>query len=248
MHDDRRPVLCESAADWPGGFSPAETVVLKVGGSLLDCPELPHRLSNWLRQNSISQPLVIVGGGAAADAVRSWDRTYQLGEERAHQLAVESMGLTRLLLRELLDDSVVVWSRDAARAAWAARKIPILDVSAFLQTEEAVADLPLPHSWSVTSDSIAVWVTRVWPARQLVLGKSVPLPKSLETGTDDRQTAESRLAALADNGMTDRSLPELARGIPQVGWLCLRDECPRYQLIARIANPAGNAPGAIVSG
>ena len=117
MHDDRRPVLGESAADWPGGFSPANPVVLKIGGSLLDLPDLPRRLSEWLRQSRIARPLVIVGGGAAADAVRSWDRTYQLGEERAHQLAVESMGLTRLLLQELLDGALTVRDRAGARAA-----------------------------------------------------------------------------------------------------------------------------------
>ena len=42
--------------------------VIKVGGSLLDLPDLPARLDRWLTARGGAKPMLVVGGGVVADA------------------------------------------------------------------------------------------------------------------------------------------------------------------------------------
>lgn len=150
--------------------------VYKLGGSLLSLPDLAARLKRLFeRETSHPRRLLVSGGGGAADIVRDWDRLHGLGEERAHWLALESLRLNESLLAELLPGGRVVRSRDEAECVWDAGGLPILCACDFLREEERRAALPLPHTWDVTSDSIAAWVAAVWPADRLVLLKSVAL-------------------------------------------------------------------------
>src|SRR5581483_10984790 len=80
---------------------PRELVVVKIGGSLLDLPDLGPRLKKWLEQ-SAATVLVVPGGGAAADAVRRLDQLHRLGESRAHWLALRAVQLNASLLGDLL--------------------------------------------------------------------------------------------------------------------------------------------------
>ncbi len=66
-------------------------IVFKLGGSLLDLPDLALRVRQVIGQRSNSSALIVVGGGAAADAVRDQDRQHNVGDERAHWLAIEAM-------------------------------------------------------------------------------------------------------------------------------------------------------------
>jgi aspartokinase-like uncharacterized kinase len=50
--------------------------------------------------------------------------------------------------------------------ALASRRIPVLAPYAWLRRAD-----PLPHSWEVTSDSIAAWIARAIGASRLVLVK-----------------------------------------------------------------------------
>ncbi|MDC0274171.1 hypothetical protein OAK91_05515, partial [Planctomycetaceae bacterium] len=68
-------------------------VVYKLGGSLLDLPDLGQRLMRlWSRRPEEERRLLIVGGGKFADVVREWDARFGLGDEDAHELAVMSLG------------------------------------------------------------------------------------------------------------------------------------------------------------
>ncbi len=71
-------------------------MVVKVGGSLLDWPDLPDRLGRFLdRRREAGQRLVVVtGGGPAADWIRDVDRVFAIGDRAAHDLAIRSMDLT----------------------------------------------------------------------------------------------------------------------------------------------------------
>ena len=46
--------------------------VLKLGGSLLCLPDVGDRIVSFVEQNQIVNPVVVVGGGNAADLVRVW--------------------------------------------------------------------------------------------------------------------------------------------------------------------------------
>ena len=65
-----------------------------------------------------------------------------------------------------LPDSVLVTGRDDVDRAFARQRIPVLAPYVWLREAD-----PLPHSWDVTSDSIAAWIAGQVGASRLVLVK-----------------------------------------------------------------------------
>lgn len=187
-----------------------QLVVFKVGGSLLDLPNLGGVLEELIALRPDAAPLLVLGGGATADLVRRWDRIHDLGETRAHWLAVRSLGLNEAFLRELLPHCRSVSSRTEVIAHSRDRRIALLDTLRFLELDEQQAD-SLPHCWDVTSDSIAAHVAIRFEATELVLVKSVPL-----IGTPTLHVAQK-------SGLVDRHFSELAGRIPRISWVNLRD-------------------------
>ena len=141
----------------------------KLGGSLFDLPDLTDRLAATLHGER--RALVVCGGGAVADAVRGWDRVHRLGEERAHRLACELLGLTARFVAELIGAELAS-ARDTAGDVWDRGGVCVLDLPRFLEVEEPRDPDPPPHAWETTSDALAAWVARRWPAGKLVLLKS----------------------------------------------------------------------------
>jgi aspartokinase-like uncharacterized kinase len=131
------------------------------------------RLEALLRSEP-GRPLLVSGGGGAADVVREWDRVHRLGDERAHRLAVKSLRLGEAFLADGLAGAVIAESRADAAAAWAAGRVPVLCAGRFLDAEEPTAAEPLPRCWDVTSDSIAAWVSARWPADLVLLKSTTP--------------------------------------------------------------------------
>lgn len=188
-------------------------VVIKVGGSLLEWPGLPDRLGDLLREQS--RPVVlIVGGGRAADLVRDLDRRHGLGEERSHALALHALDLTAHLLAALVPGLDVVQDINALDSVWGVGRIPILSPRLFLDEDRLDS---LPHSWAVTSDSIAARVAVRLGAQELLLLKSAPLPPG---------TVRDEAARL---GLVDRAFPEAARPLGRVCYMNLRDADPKPQ-------------------
>ncbi|HID23755.1 MAG TPA: uridylate kinase [Planctomycetaceae bacterium] len=192
-------------------FSAAVPVrVWKVGGSLLTLPDLDRRLERAMRAVEPARPLIVVGGGEAADLVRRWDRLHRLGQEQAHWLALEALGLNERLLLELLDEAGRVSTRPEAERAWADGRLPVLHAVAFVAAEEGTAPVCLPHCWDVTSDSVAAWVAAVWPATELVLLKSTELPPGLSH------------AGAAERKLVDPWFPQAASHVAAIRWINLR--------------------------
>jgi aspartokinase-like uncharacterized kinase len=113
------------------------------------------------------RPLLIgPGGGPFADAVRAQDDRLGLSDEAAHWMAVLAMDQYAHLIASRLRGATLVWDVAAIASAVRAGRIPVLAPSSWLRRAD-----PLPHSWNVTSDSIAAWVARAVGARDLVLIK-----------------------------------------------------------------------------
>ena len=134
-------------------------VVAKVGGSLFDWPELKPRLQQYLATLVGSNVILIPGGGKTADAIGDWDRRHGFGEERSHWLALHALSLNAQFLAQLLTGTQVVEGLNAARSAWRRGGVTILDLFRFARGDESRPD-HLPHSWAVTSDSLAARVAR----------------------------------------------------------------------------------------
>lgn len=147
--------------------------VYKIGGSLFDLPELLPRLTEFFKHEP-TRPLIVSGGGGAADVVREWDRVHRLGDVRSHRLAIVSLSLGSAFLAEGLCARLVS-DRKGAAAAWSAQQLAVLDAAAFLEREAAAGATPLPSSWDVTSDSIAAWIAARWPARLTLVKSASPV-------------------------------------------------------------------------
>ncbi len=195
-----------------------KTVIIKVGGSLLDLPDLQTRLRGLLNRLKNSLPLLVSGGGQAADVVRSWDQTHHLGEATAHWLAIQSLMLNDQLLCRLLPEACVVSSPAEAVQVWKEQGIPILCSYTYLQQTTSSQVEPLPTSWDVTSDSISAWVAVTWRADELIFLKSVDLPQN------------RTLSDLALTGLVDSFLPTLTDLLPDIYWCNLRDSHTPFQL------------------
>lgn len=190
--------------------------VLKLGGSLLDLGDLPDRLRSVLKMLRGDQPLLVCGGGDAADVVRRWHETHALDDKQSHWLAMESVRLNQRLLLTLLPEFELVSNRAAAESVWTRGRVPLLDLMSFVSIEESRAECgtkPLPHTWDVTSDSLAAWVAIRWPASRLVLLKSAELP-ARENGWTIQKAA--------DAGLVDRHFPALRPKLTSTFWCAMR--------------------------
>lgn len=146
-------------------------LVVKVGGSLYDLPDLGRRLKRFLEESGDPDSLLVPGGGPAADVVRAYDRTHALGDVAAHWLALRACQLNSHLLRALLPGTPLV--DDPTRH----RGPGVLDPVAFAVADEGRPGA-LPRSWAATSDSVAARAAAVAGGR-LVLLKSVTIPATM---------------------------------------------------------------------
>ena len=186
-------------------------VVVKLGGSLLDWPGLPGRLTGYLSDRGRDRLILVVGGGRAADLVRDLDRHHGLGPERSHALALRALDLTAHVVAALVAGLEVVRRPEACAAVWGSGRTPILAPRRFLDEDDHRSPHPLPHTWDVTTDSIAARLAARLGAAELVLLKSAPLPP----GTDR--------ASAARLGLVDPAFPAAARPLKLISYLNLRD-------------------------
>jgi aspartokinase-like uncharacterized kinase len=152
-----------------GGESPGSRVeaVVKIGGSLLRDPERLHQVLDAVADARRECALLVVpGGGPFADAVRATDRRIGLTDDAAHWMAILGMDQYAHLLHSRLRGAALVSTSAEALAAIGAGALPVLAPFRWLRDAD-----PLPHSWDVTSDSIAAWIAGALGAPRLVLIK-----------------------------------------------------------------------------
>lgn len=178
-------------------------VVVKLGGSLLDLPDLSVRIERFLEARQKERILLLVGGGEMAKLVRQWDQRHQLGDSAAHWLAIHALGVTTRFVSGLLPTSRLITSLDACAGLWSEGALPLLDPYDFLVADDPHA-ASLPHSWDVTSDSIAARVAEVAGAGELVLLKSTTARRGLTR------------SQAARHGLVDPYFPQAARQLPRV--------------------------------
>jgi aspartokinase-like uncharacterized kinase len=151
-------------------------VVVKVGGSLYDLPDLRLRLCNWLDSLDTPRVVLVPGGGPTAEVIRLLDHRHGLGEEKSHWLALRALSLNAYFLADLLPGAAVIDTGENCARLWARHQVPVLDAARFAERDEHEPGR-LAHSWDVTSDSLAARVAIVLQAQQLVLLKSVTFPE-----------------------------------------------------------------------
>ena len=141
--------------------------VVKVGGGLLSKAGAFDLVTEALTAFSPRRRLVIVpGGGPFADAVRTMFRRIKIGEDAAHWMAVLGMDQYAHVLAARLPGAVLVEQQAEIAAARQAGRLPVLAPYRWVRAAD-----PLPHTWDITSDSIAAWLAGMLGARRIVLIK-----------------------------------------------------------------------------
>ncbi len=183
--------------------------VIKLGGSLLDLPDLPQRWAEFCDAWLIGRPLLIVGGGSAADTVRDFDHRFHLDEPVGHRLAVHAMQFNARIVASVLESARFVADLDEAEHIWVKRHTVVLDPVAWLNSLEKQG-VDIPQRWVFTSDSIAALTADVLRAERLTLLKSTLPPVDCDASEASRC------------GVVDESFPDAIAGVASVDLVNLR--------------------------
>jgi aspartokinase-like uncharacterized kinase len=142
--------------------------VIKIGGSLSRSAGLKALCQEVARLGPHHQLLIVPGGGEFADQVRKSYKRYSLSDTTAHYMALLAMDQYGYILNEMIDGSSLVEDVQSIGKVIETGRAAVL-----LPSSMAMRTYTLPHSWQVTSDSIAAWMT--WEAKcpRLVLLKDV---------------------------------------------------------------------------
>ena len=143
-----------------------ETVVKIGGGLLAQAKQFDATLKTIGTVTRTCRLLVVPGGGPFAETVREIDHRLELSDHAAHWMAVLAMDQFAHLVVSRLPGSTLVTEPRQITAALREGRVPVLAPSHWLRKAD-----PLPHTWAVTSDSIAAWVAGAVGARRLVLVK-----------------------------------------------------------------------------
>ncbi len=196
--------------------APTVHTVVKVGGGLLGQAGAFDRAIAALGACTRGRRVVIVpGGGPFADAVRRMFRRANIGDDAAHWMAILGMDQYAHALAARLPAAALVDRRPDIAAALARGRIPVLAPYRWLRAAD-----PLPHSWSVTSDSIAAWLAGALGARRLVLLKPAHArsARRLVDGYFERALpngVEHLIVAADELGRLDAALDERGRAPPR---------------------------------
>lgn len=149
--------------------APRPLLVVKVGGGLLAGPGTLDRVGQALSLAARRRPLVVIpGGGPFADLVREFDRHHGLSPSAAHWMAILGMDQYAHALADHTPGARVVDDSAGIQLAHGEGAVPILAPHRWLSAADE-----LPHTWEVTSDSLAAYLATLLGAEELVLVKPV---------------------------------------------------------------------------
>jgi aspartokinase-like uncharacterized kinase len=147
----------------------APLLVVKVGGGLVRQGSVLDHVGGALARVASRRPVVVIpGGGPFADTVREFDRAQGLSASAGHWMAILAMDQYAHALADRIPGGRVVEDRSGIRSAHSEAAVPVLAPYRWLRAADE-----LPHSWDVTSDSLAAYLATLLDAGELVLVKPV---------------------------------------------------------------------------
>jgi len=168
-------------------------IVVKLGGSVVRSSEL----QSWL--DAIAQGagriVVVPGGGALADEVRSSQSSLGFGDETAHRMALLAMDQLAWAVAGLRSGFEVCGTEQTLRDALEQSQIAVWAPYALVSGRSDI-----PQSWTVTSDSLALWLAGQLGASACYVIKSVA-----------RKFAVVSADQLARDGVVDGAFPSMLR-------------------------------------
>jgi aspartokinase-like uncharacterized kinase len=166
-------------------------IVVKLGGSVVRSSEL----QSWL--DAIAQGagcvVVVPGGGALADEVRSSQNSLGFGDEAAHRMALLAMDQLAWAVAGLRPGFEVCDTEQALRDALERSQVAVWAPYTLVSGRSDI-----PQSWTVTSDSLALWFAGRLGASACYVIKSVA-----------RKSAAASAKQLARDGIVDEAFPSM---------------------------------------
>ena len=187
--------------------------VVKIGGSLLDWPELATALRQWLDSQPARPTVLVAGGGARVEELRNAAEFQALPDAPLHWIAIGMMSSTARQLQMLLQLGPPATDVEEVQRRMPAEPLLVLDAWNLLVTDEREGreSVRLPQDWSVSADSIAARVAIALNAAELVLLKSC-----LPAGCLSWQDASSA-------GYVDPHFPEMTEYATEIRCVNLRE-------------------------
>lgn len=139
-------------------------LVVKLGGSLYNTAELQHWLTTLEKYSKQQSILIVPGGGPFAEHVRTAQNLHHFDDNHAHHMALLAMTQFAILIAGIEPQCQLVRYSEITEL-----KKPALSV--WLPNDDLLSVKELPHSWSVTSDSIALWLSQQLKADELIIIK-----------------------------------------------------------------------------
>jgi aspartokinase-like uncharacterized kinase len=143
--------------------------VVKIGGGVGRNRAALERVCIEVGEAAREWPIVVIpGGGPLADGVRELDARMGLTNDTAHWMAILAMDQFAHVLASRIPDALLVDEPGDIREGLQLHRAVVLAPSRWVRSAD-----PLPHTWDVTSDSIAAFVAGALDARRLILIKPV---------------------------------------------------------------------------
>ncbi len=161
-------------------------MIIKLGGSLYNTPELKLWMQTLVDYSKNAPIIIVPGGGPFADQVRNAQQHHKLSDKTAHHMAILAMKQFGLLLANIEPRSQLISSTE-----YVANPISI-----WVPSDSILSEPALPHNWTITSDSIALWLASKLAAKQLLLIKRA-------------QTDSTSISQLTQNRIIDSAFARL---------------------------------------
>ena len=141
--------------------------VIKIGGGLASEPGALDRVCRAVAASGCDHRILVVpGGGLFADTVREFDRAIGVSPDAAHWMSILAMDQYAHVLAERIPGAALIEEPGALFQALISSGVAVLAPSRWMRSADV-----LPHSWDVTSDSIAAFVAGALDAARLILIK-----------------------------------------------------------------------------
>ncbi len=210
----------------------SKITAVKIGGSFFNDKAVKKikNITSIIEQISSGKSqekfLLITGGGRAADLVREFDSAADLDDKSAHFAAIAAMELNAYLLSDFFEDFSFC---SADTFLGENNQLNDNNINIFLPLEYYRRLDPLPHSWQVSSDSIALELAYRVGAASLILmkqrgyrsvdkGDAFNKDSGTANNTSQHLFLSNRVSAgkISDDGLIDNYFPQLLQLLKDV--------------------------------
>ena len=141
--------------------------VIKIGGGIAGIPGALERVCAAVCAAACEHRILVVpGGGTFAEAVRQFDQSFGLSPHAAHWMAILAMDQYAHVLAHRMPGALLIEEPGSVLESSKPGRVTVLAPSRWMRSADV-----LPHSWEVSSDSIAAFVAGALDAARLILIK-----------------------------------------------------------------------------